>query len=61
MMAISLVSSALLLRRGTVMGGIFALVCLAIGFYLSRNFARCTRVMRKIDQGLAPYRIKEKG
>jgi hypothetical protein len=43
------------------MGGIFALVCLAIGFYLSRNFARCTRVMRKIDQGLAPYRIKEKG
>ncbi|MDH7500999.1 MAG: hypothetical protein QHH30_11530 [candidate division NC10 bacterium] len=62
MMGLSLVSSAILLRRGSTLSQLFALVCLGLGLFLTWNFVKCTRVIREIDKGLAPYRVeKEKG
>jgi len=59
MMGLSLVSSAILLRRSSSLSQLFALICLALGLFLMWNFWRCSRVIRAIDKGLAPYRVEE--
>lgn len=58
MMGLSVVSSAILLRRSGSLPQLFALVCLALGLYLTWNFVKCSRVIREIDKGLAPYRVE---
>jgi len=61
MVSLSIVSSAILLRRSSSLALLFAFVCLGLGLFLIWNFAKCTRAIRLIDKGLAPYRIREKG
>jgi len=60
MMGLSLVSSAILLRRSSSLSLLFALICLALGLFLTWNFVKCTRAIRAIDKGLAPYRVEER-
>jgi len=61
MMSLSLVSSAILMGRSSSVALIFALICLGMGLYLIWNFTKCVRAIRIIDEGLAPYRVKEEG
>jgi hypothetical protein len=58
MMGLSVVCSAVLLRRSASLSQLFALICLGLGAYLTWNFVKCGRVIRKIDKGLAPYRVE---
>jgi hypothetical protein len=60
MMAISLLSSAMLFRRSSTWALLFAMLCLGLGLYLVWNYLKCTRVIRTIDKGLVPYRVEEK-
>jgi len=39
---------------------IFAMLCLALGLFLVWKYLKCTRVMRTIDKGLSPHRVKER-
>ena len=59
MMGLSIVSSAILLRRSSSLALLFALVCLALGLFLIWNFLKCSRAIRMIDRSLAPYRVRE--
>jgi hypothetical protein len=59
MMSLSLVSSAILMGRGSSLALTSALVCLGLGLYLVWNFSKCARAIRTIDKGLAPYRVEE--
>jgi hypothetical protein len=60
MIGLSLVSSAILLRRSSSLSLLFALVCLSLGLFLIWNFMKCSRAIRMIDRGLAPYRVEER-
>jgi hypothetical protein len=59
MMAISLLSSAMLFRRSGSLALLLAMLCLAVGLFLVWNYVKCSRVIRTIDKGLAPHRVEE--
>jgi len=61
MMAVSFLSSSILMSRSGNVALIFALICLAVGVFLLWNFIKCIRAVRMIDKGLAPYKIKGGG
>jgi hypothetical protein len=61
MMAVSFLSSSILMSRASSLALIFALICLGVGLFLVWNFIKCTRAVRMIDKGLAPYKVQECG
>jgi len=61
MMAVSFLSSSILMRRASSLALIFALICLGVGLFLVWNFIKCTRAVRMIDKGLAAYKVQERG
>jgi hypothetical protein len=61
MMAVSFLSSSILMSRSSNLALISALICLGVGLFLVWNFIKCTRAVRMIDKGLAPYKIQNGG
>ncbi len=37
---------------------LYGMICLAVGLYPLWNIIKCSRIIRKIDQGLAPYKVE---
>jgi len=61
MMAVSFLSSSILMSRSGNLALMFALICLAVGVFLLGNFIKCIRAVRMIDKGLARYKRQEGG
>ncbi len=61
MMAVSFLSSSILMSRSSNLALISALICLGLGLFLVWNFIKCTRAVRMIDKGLEPYKVRQGG
>lgn len=61
MMAVSFISSSILMSRSGNLAHLFAFICLAVGLFPVWNFIKCTRALRMIDKGLAPYKVQKDG
>jgi len=59
MMAVSFLSSSILMNRSSNVALISAFICLGVGLFPVWNFIKCTRALRMIDKGLAPYKVQE--
>jgi hypothetical protein len=59
LLAFSFLSAYILMNRGGSRTMLYGMICLAVGLYPLWNIIKCNRIMKKIDQGLAPYKRKD--
>jgi hypothetical protein len=58
LLAFSFLSAYFLMNRGGSRTMLYGMICLVVGLYPLWNIVKCNRVIRKIDRGLAPYKLK---